>query len=101
MTYSIEYEIVSQTATSWDELGDLLGESERDLRGASVDSLGPGVQGAGRRFLRAWAGYAGESREIADGFAEALRGITGEARATDTAQEVDYATLDGRLGPQR
>ena len=99
MSYLIDYDVVSRTAGEWDELGQLLGESERDLGAAGGGSLGPGVQGAGRRFLRAWAGYAGESREIVGGFAAGLGELIGEARATDAAQESALAELDGRLGP--
>ena len=85
----------------WEDQALLMDGAVRDLGRASVSGLAPSVQGAASSFLSAWAGYAGESQVIAEGFVAALRAATADMSGTDEAQGSGYADLDGRLGPAR
>jgi len=85
----------------WESQQALMDTSSRELGGASASALPPSVQGAGTTFLSRWAGYAGESAAIAQGFVGALRATSDDYGTTDDATDRQFSDLDARLGSPR
>ena len=59
------------------------------------------MQDAATTFLSRWAGYAGESADIAEGFVGALHATSDDYSTTDDATDRQFSDLDGRLGSAR
>lgn len=97
----VDYAAISRGGRDWEQLAELMSETSRDLADQGVGALPPSVQGAASSFLRAWAGYAGESSAIATGFAGALDARVADYRGTDQRVDGQLTELDGRLGPAR
>lgn len=100
-TSGIEYSAIRMAVTDWQALSGLMARSETDLRSASTGGLAPTVQGAANTFLQKWAGFAGESSAIGQGFADALTAASDDFLNTDRSVDEQFAHLDGRLGPER
>ncbi|MBS45177.1 MAG: hypothetical protein CMH83_18805 [Nocardioides sp.] len=96
----VEQARLRQGSTRWDELAGLMRTTSTELGDASVAGLPPRVQDAASRFLARWSGWAGQSDEIAAGFATALDDAASSylTADSDAAQAVDV--LDGRIGPR-
>ena len=85
----------------WESQESLMDTTARELRGASSSALPPSVQGAATTFLTRWAGYAGESTAMAQGFLGALKATANDYTTSDDAVDRQFSDLDGRLGPER
>lgn len=85
----------------WESQQTLMESTARELDGASSAALPPSVQGAATTFLTRWAGYAGESAAIAEGFLGALKATSNDYATSDDAVDRQFSDLDGRLGPAR
>lgn len=94
-----EFGAINVGASHWEELEALMADAAKELGQAPVSGLAPGVQGAASAFLSAWAGFAEESRAMANGFAGALRAAAADMGGTDQSQSGQYDSLDGRMGP--
>ena len=92
---------VALTAAQWDDLQELMTSAASELSGASSSGFAPSVQVAASAFLRAWAGFAGESATMSSGFAQALRSSGTLYDQGDLLGEAELKQLDGRLGPSR
>ena len=99
--YGVTTGSLAVTTGQWRTLQELMHTTQTGLAGESPAGFAPSVTGAAATFLAAWAGYAGESSALADGFVKAL-GSTGSLYArTDALSETGLTRLDGRLGPAR
>ena len=96
-----QMETLRRGTQGWESQETLMDTSARELRGASASALPPSVQGAATTFLTRWAGYAGESAAIAQGFVGALHATSDDYSTTDDATDRQFSDLDGRLGPAR
>lgn len=89
------------TTGQWRSLQELMRTTQTELAGQTVSGFAPSVTGAAATFLAAWAGYAGESGALADGFVQALGSTDSLYDRTDALSEAALTRLDGRLGPAR
>lgn len=96
-----QMESLRRGTEGWEAQETLMETSSRELGGASSAALPPSVQGAATTFLTRWAGYAGESAAIAQGFVGALQATSDDYSTTDDAVDRQFSDLDGRLGPAR
>jgi hypothetical protein len=96
-----QMESLRRGTEGWETQETLMRTSARELGGASSSALPPSVQGAATTFLGRWAGYAGESAAIAQGFVGALQATSDDYSTTDDAVDRQFSDLDGRLGPAR
>lgn len=85
----------------WVLLAELMATSVQDFDGASVSGLAPSVQPAATRFVEAWRGYAGQSRDLATGMGGAVRATLEDTGAIDEDTQRMFDALDTRLGPAR
>ena len=92
---------IAVTIGQWQHLEELMRDTGADLAAGSTSGFAPSVRGAAATFLAAWAGYAGESAELADGFVRALGSTDRLYAQTDTLSAAELDRLDGRLGPAR
>ena len=99
--YGVMGSSLSSTASQWDDLQELMTSTETELSGASSSGFAPSVQVSASAFLRAWAGFAGESATMSTGFAKALRSSNTLYAQGDQLSEAELKRLDGRLGPSR
>lgn len=99
--YGVTAGSISVTAGQWRSLQELMHATQTGLDGESPAGFAPSVQGAAGTFLAAWAGYAGESSTLADGFVKALGSTDSLYGQTDQLTEAELQHLDGRLGPAR
>lgn len=97
----LEHAALRTGGQQWRALQELMATTSRDLEGAPVAGLPPAVQPAGTTFLSRWAGYAGQSAEIAGGFAGALAAAQDDFLRTEDATDRRFSDLDGRLGSAR
>ena len=81
--------------------------TQTGLAGQTASGFAPSVTGAAATFLAAWAGYAGESGALADGFVQALRSTRlalrpdrrGSARPRSPGSTAGWARPDDRHDP--
>ena len=99
--YGVTAGSISVTTGQWRSLQELMDATQTGLAGESSTGFGPSVQGSAATFLAAWAGYAGESSTLADGFVKALGSTDSLYGRTDQLTEAELQRLDGRLGPAR
>jgi hypothetical protein len=96
-----QMETLRRGTQGWEAQETLMDTSARELGAASAASLPPSVQAAATTFLSRWAGYAGESSAIAQGFVGALHATADDYSTTDDASDRQFSDLDGRLGSAR
>lgn len=99
--YGVAAGSLTTTAAQWDDLQELMTGAAAELAGASSSGFAPSVQVSASAFLRAWAGFAGESATMSAGFAQALRSSSTLYDQGDRRTAADLERLDGRLGPSR
>jgi hypothetical protein len=99
--YGVFADTLTSTAAQWDDLQELMTSAASELSGASSSGFAPSVQVSASAFLRAWAGFAGESATLSTGFAQALRSSNTLYDQGDRLSEAELKRLDGRLGPSR
>lgn len=97
----LEYTRLMRSVTDWQQLSELMSGSQQELSTASTAGLPPSAQPAGALFLERWAGFAGESALIAQGFVDALTAAADDYRNADDTVDQRYAEIDGRLGSER
>jgi hypothetical protein len=100
-TFGLEYNALTAGAQDWRDLAELMTDTSRGLADQPTSAIPASAQDAAASFLSAWSGFAGESAEIATGFAGALDATRSSYRSADDATDQRFAHLDGRLGPRR
>jgi hypothetical protein len=96
-----DLDVLQRGTTGWESQERLMDSTAKDFGAATSGALPPSVQGAATTFLTSWAGFAGESRAIAQGFVGALKATGNDYRTSDDAADRQFSDLDGRLGPAR
>lgn len=96
-----EMQVLQKGTTGWESQERLMDATAKDFGAAGSGALPPSVQGAATTFLSTWAGLAGESTAIAQGFVGALEATANDFSTTDDAADRQFSDLDARLGPAR
>ncbi|RYB94613.1 hypothetical protein EUA93_09820 [Nocardioides oleivorans] len=96
-----DLQVLQKGTTGWESQERLMDATAKDFRAASPGALPPSVQGAATAFFSTWAGLAGESTAIAQGFVGALKATGNDYSTSDDAADRQFSDLDGRLGPAR
>lgn len=96
----VEHNALVSGAKDWESLATLMDNTSQELTDQSTSPIPESARSAASTFLTRWAGYAGESSEIATGFSGALDASVDNYFTADDAADRKFADLDGRLGPQ-
>lgn len=98
-TIGIESNAVERGIDEWRRIGERMATLSVDIAEYDLGGVPSSVTGAARSFLTSWSQVAGESADIAVGFADALQATLDDHRTQDEGAAGEFSDLDGSVRP--